>query len=344
MSTVPPSAGGPTPLGPSQDPRSANQDPGASQQGAPGASPLPYSDQPTSVLPPASAPYQGAPQGGGAPGSPYQGGYPSQSGPDAPQGGYAPTAQQGGYGAPDYSQGAPYGQPGQGYGPPGGSPAPKKNTTAIIIGAIVAVLVVAGVGFAVYWFGFRGSSDPSAGSAPTEPAPASPGAPSAGGGAPSAGGGSPSAAPTSSSGGGSSNGGSASQGQPGNMTGDLSGVKVSIDAVERGPKDDKGQAPVVLTMTATNNTSEDQSTLTSNPLVFQGGESFENALTGASYPSGGEPQGYSIQDALQIIKPGKSATWKMGYSLNQGTGEIIIKLLDYTDPSKSMPSWKMNLP
>ena len=74
MSTVPPSAGGPTPLGPSQDPRSANQDPGASQQGAPGASPLPYSDQPTSVLPPASAPYQGAPQGGGAPGSPYQGG------------------------------------------------------------------------------------------------------------------------------------------------------------------------------------------------------------------------------------------------------------------------------
>lgn len=341
MSTVPPSAGGPTPLGPSQDPRSANQDPGASQQGAPGASPLPYSDQPTSVLPPASAPYQGAPQGGGAPGSPYQGGYPPQSNPGAQQNGYAPTAQQGGYGAPDYGQGAPYGQPGPG---DGGPRAPKKNTTAIIIGAIVAVLVVAGVGFAVYWFGFRGSSDPSAGSAPTEPAPASPGAPSAGGGAPSAGGGSPSAAPTSSSGGGSSNGGSASQGQPGNMTGDLSGVKVSIDAVERGPKDDKGKDTVVLTMTATNNTSEDQSTLTSNPLVFQGGESFENALTGASYPSGGEPQGYSIQDALQIIKPGKSATWKMGYSLNQGTGEIIIKLLDYTDPSKSMPSWKMNLP
>ena len=344
MSTVPPSAGGPTPPNPSQDPGSGNQNPGAPAQGAPGASPLPYSDQPTSVLPSASAPYQGAPQGDGAPGSPYQGGYPSQSSPDAPQGGYSPTAQQGGYGAPDYSQGAPYGQPGQGYGPPGGSPAPKKNTTAIIIGAIVAVLVVAGVGFAVYWFGFRGSSDPSAGSAPTEPAPASPGAPSAGGGAPSAGGGSPSAAPTSSSGGGSSNGGSASQGQPGNMTGDLSGVKVSIDAVERGPKDDKGKDTVVLTMTATNNTSEDQSTLTSNPLVFQGGESFENALTGASYPSGGEPQGYSIQDALQIIKPGKSATWKMGYSLNQGTGEIIIKLLDYTDPSKSMPSWKMNLP
>lgn len=341
MSTVPPSAGGPTPLGPSQDPRSANQDPGASQQGAPGASPLPYSDQPTSVLPPASAPYQGAPQGGGAPGSPYQGGYPPQSNPGAQQNGYAPTAQQGGYGAPDYGQGAPYGQPGPG---DGGPRAPKKNTTAIIIGAIVAVLVVAGAGFAVYWFGFRGSSDPSAGSAPTASAPASPGAPSAGGGAPSAGGGSPSAAPTSSSGGGSSNGGSASQGQPGNMTGDLSGVKVSIDAVERGPKDDKGKDTVVLTMTATNNTSEDQSTLTSNPLVFQGGESFENALTGASYPSGGEPQGYSIQDALQIIKPGKSATWKMGYSLNQGTGEIIIKLLDYTDPSKSMPSWKMNLP
>lgn len=340
MSTVPPSAGGPTPLGPSQDPRSANQDPGASQQGAPGASPLPYSDQPTSVLPPASAPYQGAPQGGGAPGSPYQGGYPPQSNPGAQQNGYAPTAQQGGYGAPDYGQGAPYGQPGPG---DGGPRAPKKNTTAIIIGAIVAVLVVAGVGFAVYWFGFRGSSDPSAGSAPTASAPASSGAPSAGGGAPSAGGGSPSAAPTS-SGGGSSNGGSASQGQPGNMTGDLSGVKVSIDAVERGPKDDKGKDTVVLTMTATNNTSEDQSTLTSNPLVFQGGESFENALTGASYPSGGEPQGYSIQDALQIIKPGKSATWKMGYSLNQGTGEIIIKLLDYTDPSKSMPSWKMNLP
>ncbi len=341
MSTVPPSAGGPTPLGPSQDPRSANQDPGASQQGAPGASPLPYSDQPTSVLPPASALYQGAPQGGGAPGSPYQGGYPPQSNPGAQQNGYAPTAQQGGYGAPDYGQGAPYGQPGPG---DGGPRAPKKNTTAIIIGAIVAVLVVAGAGFAVYWFGFRGSSDPSAGSAPTASAPASPGAPSAGGGAPSAGGGSPSAAPTSSSGGGSSNGGSASQGQPGNMTGDLSGVKVSIDAVERGPKDDKGKDTVVLTMTATNNTSEDQSTLTSNPLVFQGGESFENALTGASYPSGGEPQGYSIQDALQIIKPGKSATWKMGYSLNQGTGEIIIKLLDYTDPSKSMPSWKMNLP
>lgn len=341
MSTVPPSAGGPTPLGPSQDPRSANQDPGASQQGAPGASPLPYSDQPTSVLPPASAPYQGAPQGGGAPGSPYQGGYPPQSNPGAQQNGYAPTAQQGGYGAPDYGQGAPYGQPGPG---DGGPRAPKKNTTAIIIGAIVAVLVVAGVGFAVYWFGFRGSSDPSAGSAPTASAPASSGAPSAGGGAPSAGGGSPSAAPTSSGGGGSSNGGSASQGQPGNMTGDLSGVKVSIDAVERGPKDDKGKDTVVLTMTATNNTSEDQSTLTSNPLVFQGGESFENALTGASYPSGGEPQGYSIQDALQIIKPGKSATWKMGYSLNQGTGEIIIKLLDYTDPSKSMPSWKMNLP
>ena len=340
MSTVPPSAGGPTPLGPSQDPRSANQDPGASQQGAPGASPLPYSDQPTSVLPPASAPYQGAPQGGGAPGSPYQGGYPPQSNPGAQQNGYAPTAQQGGYGAPDYGQGAPYGQPGPG---DGGPRAPKKNTTAIIIGAIVAVLVVAGAGFAVYWFGFRGSSDPSAGSAPTASAPASPGAPSAGGGAPSAGG-SPSAAPTSSSGGGSSNGGSASQGQPGNMTGDLSGVKVSIDAVERGPKDDKGKDTVVLTMTATNNTSEDQSTLTSNPLVFQGGESFENALTGASYPSGGEPHGYSIQDALQIIKPGKSATWKMGYSLNQGTGEIIIKLLDYTDPSKSMPSWKMNLP
>ena len=340
MSTVPPSAGGPTPLGPSQDPRSANQDPGASQQGAPGASPLPYSDQPTSVLPPASAPYQGAPQGGGAPGSPYQGGYPPQSNPGAQQNGYAPTAQQGGYGAPDYGQGAPYGQPGPG---DGGPRAPKKNTTAIIIGAIVAVLVVAGVGFAVYWFGFRGPSDPSAGSAPTASAPASSGAPSAGGGAPSAGGGSPSAAPTS-SGGGSSNGGSASQGQPGNMTGDLSGVKVSIDAVERGPKDDKGKDTVVLTMTATNNTSEDQSTLTSNPLVFQGGESFENALTGASYPSGGEPQGYSIQDALQIIKPGKSATWKMGYSLNQGTGEIIIKLLDYTDPSKSMPSWKMNLP
>ena len=340
MSTVPPSAGGPTPLGPSQDPRSANQDPGASQQGAPGASPLPYSDQPTSVLPPASAPYQGAPQGGGAPGSPYQGGYPPQSNPGAQQNGYAPTAQQGGYGAPDYGQGAPYGQPGPG---DGGPRAPKKNTTAIIIGAIVAVLVVAGAGFAVYWFGFRGSSDPSAGSAPTASAPASPGAPSAGGGAPSAGGGSPSAAPTS-SGGGSSNGGSASQGQPGNMTGDLSGVKVSIDAVERGPKDDKGKDTVVLTMTATNNTSEDQSTLTSNPLVFQGGESFENALTGSSYPSGGEPQGYSIQDALQIIKPGKSATWKMGYSLNQGTGEIIIKLLDYTDPSKSMPSWKMNLP
>lgn len=118
MSTVPPSAGGPIPSGPSQDPRSGNQNPGAPAQGAPGASPLPYSDQPTSVLPPASAPYQGAPQGDGAPGSPYQGGYPSQSGPDAQQNGYGPTAQQGGYGAPDYSQGAPYGQPGQGYGPP----------------------------------------------------------------------------------------------------------------------------------------------------------------------------------------------------------------------------------
>lgn len=59
MSTVPPSAGGPTPLGPSQDPWSANRNPGASQQGAPGASPLPYSDQPTSVLPPSLRPVPG---------------------------------------------------------------------------------------------------------------------------------------------------------------------------------------------------------------------------------------------------------------------------------------------
>ena len=329
MSTVPPSAGGPTPLGPSQDPRSANQDPGASQQGAPGASSLPYSDQPTSVLPPASAPYQG--------------GYPPQSNPGAQQSGYAPTAQQGGYGAPDYGQGAPYGQPGAGDGGPGGPSAPKKNKTAIIIGAIVAVLVVAGVGFAVYWFGFRGSSDPSAGSAPTESAPASPGVPSAGGGAPSAGGGSPSAAPTS-SGGGSSNGGSASQGQPGNMTADLSGVKVSVDAVERGPKDAEGKDTVVLTVTATNNTNEDQSTLTSTPLAFQGGEDVSNMLTGATYPEGGEPAGYSVKDLLQIMKPGQSATWKVGYVLKQSTGEVIIRSIDYNDTSKSLPSWKVNLP
>ena len=341
MSTVPPSAGGPTPLGPSQDPRSANQDPGASQQGAPGASSLPYSDQPTSVLPPAAAPYQGAPQGGGAPGSPYQGGYPPQSNPGAQQNGYAPAVQQGGYGAPDYGQGAPYGQPGAGDGGPGGPSAPKKNKTAIIIGAIVAVLVVAGAGFAVYWFGFRGSSDPSAGSAPTESAPASPGAPSDGG-APSAGG-SPSAAPTS-SGGGSSNGGSASQGQPGNMTADLSGVKVSVDAVERGPKDAEGKDTVVLTVTATNNTNEDQSTLTSTPLAFQGGEDVSNVLTGATYPEGGEPAGYSVKDLLQIMKPGQSATWKVGYVLKQSTGEVIIRSVDYNDTSKSLPSWKVNLP
>ena len=337
MSTVPPSAGGPTPLGPSQDPRSANQDPGASQQGAPGASPLPYSDQPTSVLPPASAPYQGAPQGGGAPGSPYQGGYPPQSNPGAQQNGYAPTAQQGGYGAPDYGQGAPYGQPGPG---DGGPRAPKKNTTAIIIGAIVAVLVVAGVGFAVYWFGFRGSSDPSAGSAPTESAPASPGAPSDGG-APSAGG-SPSAAPTS-SGGGSSNGGSASQGQPGNMTLDTSGMKMSVDSVERGPKDNGGQDTVIVTLTTTNNTSSAQPAVAAVPLAFSGGEAKdETVLMPAVFPVGSEPDGLGFEEgAGQTVQPGKSATWKMAYKLPQPTDEVTIQLIG-TDGTTAGP-WTLKL-
>ena len=341
MSTVPPSAGGPIPSGPSQDPRSGNQNPGAPAQGAPGDSPLPYSDQPTSVLPPASAPYQGAPQGDGAPGSPYQGGYPSQSGPDAQQNGYGPTAQQGGYGAPDYSQGAPYGQPGPG---DGGPRAPKKNTTAIIIGAIVAVLVVAGVGFAVYWFGFRGSSDPSAGSAPTESAPASPGAPSAGGGAPSAGGGSPSAAPTSSSGGGSSNGGSASQGQPGNMTADLSGVKMSIDAVERGPKDSGGQDTVIVTLTTTNTTSSAQPVVGAIPLAFSGREpKDDNVLLPASFPVGSQPDGLGLgEGAEQSVQPGKSTTWKMAYSLPQATDEITFQLVG-TDGGTAGP-WTVKIP
>ena len=339
MSTVPPSAGGPAPLGPSQDPRSANQDSGASQQGAPGASPLPYSDQPTSVLPPASAPYQGAPQGGGAPGSPYQGGYPPQSNPGAQQNGYAPTAQQGGYGAPDYGQGAPYGQPGPG---DGGPRAPKKNTTAIIIGAIVAVLVVAGVGFAVYWVGFRGSSDPSAGSAPTASAPASPGAPSAGGGAPSAGGGSPSAAPTS-SGGGSSNGGSASQGQPGNMTLDTSGMKMSVDSVERGPKDNGGQDTVIVTLTTTNNTSSAQPAVAAVPLAFSGGEAKdETVLMPAVFPVGSEPDGLGFEEgAGQTVQPGKSATWKMAYKLPQPTDEVTIQLIG-TDGTTAGP-WTLKL-
>ena len=340
MSTVPPSAGGPTPLGPSQDPRSANQDPGASQQGAPGASPLPYSDQPTSVLPPASAPYQGAPQGGGAPGSPYQGGYPPQSNPGAQQNGYAPTAQQGGYGPPDYGQGAPYGQPGAGDGGPGGPSAPKKNKTAIIIGAIVAVLVVAGAGFAVYWFGFRGSSDPSAGSAPTESAPASPGAPSDGG-APSAGG-SPSAAPTS-SGGGSSNGGSASQGQPGNMTLDTSGMKMSVDSVERGPKDNGGQDTVIVTLTTTNNTSSAQPAVAAVPLAFSGGEAKdETVLMPAAFPVGSEPDGLGFEEgAGQTVQPGKSATWKMAYKLPQPTDEVTIQLIG-TDGTTAGP-WTLKL-
>ena len=327
MSTVPPSAGGPTPLGPSQDPRSANQDPGASQQGAPGASSLPYSDQPTSVLPPASAPYQG-----GAPGSPYQGGYPPQSNPGAQQNGYAPTAQQGGYGAPDYGQGAPYGQPGPG---DGGPRAPKKNTTAIIIGAIVAVLVVAGVGFAVYWFGFRGSSDPSAGSAPTASAPASPGAPSAGGG-------SPSAAPTS-SGGGSPNGGSASQGQPGNMTLDTSGMKMSVDSVERGPKDNGGQDTVIVTLTTTNNTSSAQPAVAAVPLAFSGGEAKdETVLMPAVFPVGSEPDGLGFEEgAGQTVQPGKSATWKMAYKLPQPTDEVTIQLIG-TDGTTAGP-WTLKL-
>lgn len=331
MSTVPPSAGGPTPLGPSQDPWSANQNPGASQQGAPGASPLPYSDQPTSVLPPASAPYQG----GGAPGSPQQGGYPTQSSPGAQQNGYAPTAQQGGYGAPDYGQGAPYGQPGPGYGGPGGSPAPKKNTTAIIIGAIVAVLVVAGVGFAVYWFGFRGSSDPTAGSAPTESAPASPGVPSAGGG-------SPSAAPTS-SGGGSSNGGSASQGQPGNMTLDASGVKMSVDGAERGPKDNSGQDTVVVTLTTTNNTSSAQPVVAAIPLAFSGREAKEeNVLLPAVFPVGSEPNGVGFKEGdEQTVQPGKSVTWKLAYTLPQTTDEITIQLIS-ADGSTAGP-WTLKL-
>lgn len=335
MSTVPPSAGGPTPLGPSQDPRSANQDPGASQQGAPGASSLPYSDQPTSVLPPASAPYQG-----GAPGSPYQGGYPSQSNPGAQQNGYAPAVQQGGYGAPDYGQGAPYGQPGAGDGGPGGPSAPKKNKTAIIIGAIVAVLVVAGAGFAVYWFGFRGSSDPSAGSAPTESAPASPGAPSDGG-APSAGG-SPSAAPTS-SGGGSSNGGSASQGQPGNMTLDTSGMKMSVDSVERGPKDNGGQDTVIVTLTTTNNTSSAQPAVAAVPLAFSGGEAKdETVLMPAVFPVGSEPDGLGFEEgAGQTVQPGKSATWKMAYKLPQPTDEVTIQLIG-TDGTTAGP-WTLKL-
>ena len=326
MSTVPPSAGGPTPLGPSQDPRSANQDPGASQQGAPGASSLPYSDQPTSVLPPASAPYQG--------------GYPPQSNPGAQQSGYAPTAQQGGYGAPDYGQGAPYGQPGAGDGGPGGPSAPKKNKTAIIIGAIVAVLVVAGAGFAVYWFGFRGSSDPSAGSAPTESAPASPGAPSDGG-APSAGG-SPSAAPTS-SGGGSSNGGSASQGQPGNMTLDTSGMKMSVDSVERGPKDNGGQDTVIVTLTTTNNTSSAQPAVAAVPLAFSGGEAKdETVLMPAVFPVGSEPDGLGFEEgAGQTVQPGKSATWKMAYKLPQPTDEVTIQLIG-TDGTTAGP-WTLKL-
>ena len=335
MSTVPPSAGGPTPLGPSQDPRSANQDPGASQQGAPGASSLPYSDQPTSVLPPASAPYQG-----GAPGSPYQGGYPPQSNPGAQQNGYAPAVQQGGYGAPDYGQGAPYGQLGAGDGGPGGPSAPKKNKTAIIIGAIVAVLVVAGAGFAVYWFGFRGSSDPSAGSAPTESAPASPGAPSDGG-APSAGG-SPSAAPTS-SGGGSSNGGSASQGQPGNMTLDTSGMKMSVDSVERGPKDNGGQDTVIVTLTTTNNTSSAQPAVAAVPLAFSGGEAKdETVLMPAVFPVGSEPDGLGFEEgAGQTVQPGKSATWKMAYKLPQPTDEVTIQLIG-TDGTTAGP-WTLKL-
>ena len=326
MSTVPPSAGGPTPLGPSQDPRSANQDPGASQQGAPGASSLPYSDQPTSVLPPASAPYQG--------------GYPPQSNPGAQQNGYAPAVQQGGYGAPDYGQGAPYGQPGAGDGGPGGPSAPKKNKTAIIIGAIVAVLVVAGAGFAVYWFGFRGSSDPSAGSAPTESAPASPGAPSDGG-APSAGG-SPSAAPTS-SGGGSSNGGSASQGQPGNMTLDTSGMKMSVDSVERGPKDNGGQDTVIVTLTTTNNTSSAQPAVAAVPLAFSGGEAKdETVLMPAVFPVGSEPDGLGFEEgAGQTVQPGKSATWKMAYKLPQPTDEVTIQLIG-TDGTTAGP-WTLKL-
>ncbi|RRR26547.1 DUF5067 domain-containing protein [Schaalia georgiae] len=327
MSTVPPSAGGPTPLGPSQDPWSVNQNPGASQQDAPGASPLPYFDQPTSALPSASAPYQGD----GILDSPQQDGYPPQSGPGAQLNGYASTAQQGGYGAPDYDQGAPYGQSGSGSKGPDDSLAVKQNRVVIGIVVIAAIAIAARVGLAVCLSAFSGSSDPT-----TESAPAGPGLPSADGG-------SPSATPTSSDGG-SPNGGSASQGQPGNMTLDASGVETSVDGVGRGPKDNSGQDTVIVTLTTTNNTSSAQSAVAAIPKAFSGREAKdENALLPAVFPVGSEPNGVGFEeDDEQTVQPGKSVTWELAYTLPQTTDEITIQLIS-TDGSTAGP-WTLELP
>ena len=74
-------------------------------------------------------------------GYPQQGGYPQQAG----------YPQQGGYGQPPYG---PTAQQWSGAGPLGAPPAKKSSTTMIAL-IVAGVLVLAGIGAAV-WFGLRG--------------------------------------------------------------------------------------------------------------------------------------------------------------------------------------------
>lgn len=128
------------------------------------------------------------------------------------------------------------------------------------------------------------------------------------------------------------------------MTADLSGVKVSVDAVERGPKDISGYDTVIVTLTTTNNTSSAQPVVSAAPIAFSGRQLTEGNVFGlAVYPAGKEPDGLGLrEDAPENLEPGKSATWKLAYAMPQTADEVSIQLMGM-DQSKGGP-WTVKLP
>lgn len=120
-------------------------------------------------------------------------------------------------------------------------------------------------------------------------------------------------------------------------------MKMSVDSVERGPKDNGGQDTVIVTLTTTNNTSSAQPAVAAVPLAFSGGEAKEETvLMPAVFPVGSEPDGLGFEEgAGQTVQPGKSATWKMAYKLPQPTDEVTIQLIG-TDGTTAGP-WTLKL-
>jgi Pericardin like repeat len=96
--------------------------------------------------------YGSQPAYGAQPAYGSQPGYGSQPSAGSPQyGTQSPWGSQ----QPSYGQPRSYGPGGQPWAPPGGTP-PKKSSTTLIALIVAGVLVVAGIGVAL-WFGLRGN-------------------------------------------------------------------------------------------------------------------------------------------------------------------------------------------